>query len=105
MPLALGAEAERDFANIVTWTAEQFGARQAEAYTDLLLAAVETLARDPLGGATKARDNDIGAGFRSLHVARPGRHILLYRLEGERVLIVRILHDSMELSRHLPRQD
>jgi toxin ParE1/3/4 len=84
------------------WTTENFGARQASAYAALIDAALDRLKDDPFAAPSKNRDDDIGAGFRTLHVARPGRHLLLYRVEGTRILIVRILHDSMELSRHLP---
>lgn len=96
----LGALAEQDFAGVVTWTAEQFGARQARAYANLLIDTIDKNARAPLASPRRARDEDIGAGFRTLHVARPGRNLVLYRLRGEdEVLIVRILHDSMELAR------
>ncbi|MGD9965645.1 MAG: type II toxin-antitoxin system RelE/ParE family toxin [Hyphomonadaceae bacterium] len=47
---------------------------------------------------------EIGSGYRTIHLARPGRHLILYRVEGTAVLIVRILHDSMELSRHVPKE-
>jgi len=96
----LGALAEQDFAGVITWTAENFGARQARAYARLFIETIDKIARDPLASPSRARDEEIGAGFRTLHVARPGRHLVLYRLRGaDEVLIVRILHDSMELAR------
>jgi toxin ParE1/3/4 len=36
----LGAEAERDLANILQWTAVNFGTRQARVYRDTLLRAM-----------------------------------------------------------------
>lgn len=98
----LGEAAEGDFDGILIWTAENFGPRQAEAYAKLIGAALDALAHDPSAPPSKARDDDIGPGFRTLHLARPGRHFVLYRITGERVRVIRILHDSMELARHLP---
>lgn len=98
----LSGQAARDFSKILSWTEDNFGARQAHAYDALMRSTLRRLASDPLGGASKARDEDVGAGFRTLHVARPGRHLILYRVEEELVLVVGILHDSMDVSRHLP---
>lgn len=102
--VALSSEAERDFVAIMQWTAETFGPRQAETYKAVLLEAITALAGGPDIQGSRERP-EIGAGYRTLHVRRrgkPGRHFLLFRQYGARtVLIVRILHDSMELSRHL----
>jgi toxin ParE1/3/4 len=54
---------------------------------------------------SKVRD-EIEPGIRSLHVARlgrKGRHFVVFRLGGDRTIdVLRVLHDSMELPRHLP---
>lgn len=96
--------AETDFASIAAWTADRFGARQAEIYVDALVQTIEELA----AAATHPRSKDraeLMAGLRSLHMAkrgRPGRHVLLYLEDRDTVTILRILHDSMELAQHLP---
>ncbi len=49
---------------------------------------------------------ELGRNLRSLHVARRGRrcsHVILFAA-GEEDRIVGILHDSMDLARHLPLQ-
>jgi toxin ParE1/3/4 len=101
----LGAVAELDFANILKWATENFGARQAAIYRDTLLRAIGELANGPDVAGSKARD-EIMSGLRTLHVARRGRrgrHFLLYRAgEGRIIEIGRILHDQMDLQRHLP---
>src|SRR5262245_50977303 len=101
----LGALAELDFANIIGWTAENFGARQARIYQDTLLRAIGELSGGPNVAGSKAR-NDLVSGVRTLHVARHGRrgsHLLLYRaVEGRIIEIGRILHDRMDLQRHWP---
>ena len=101
----LGAAAELDFAAILRWTTEEFGASQSRRYRDTLIAAIGELADGPEVAGSRARD-EIKRGLRTLHVARHGRrgsHILLYRAApGTTIEIVRILHDRMDLPRHLP---
>jgi toxin ParE1/3/4 len=101
----LGAAAELDFANILKWTAENFGARQSRIYRDTLVLAIGELAEGPDPTGSKAR-NEIMPGLRTLHVARRGRrgsHFLMYRAAPERTIeLVRILHDRMDFKRHIP---
>jgi toxin ParE1/3/4 len=101
----LGAAAKLDFVNILRWTKENFGARQARLYRDTLVQTIGELGNGPEAAGAKIRD-EIMRVARTLHVARRGRrgrHVLLYRVTGERVSeIARILHDSMDLQRHVP---
>ena len=101
----LGAAAELDFANILKWTTENFGARQSRLYRDTLVQAIGELADGPDIAGSKARD-EIMRGLRTLHIARHnrrGRHFLLYRTVPGRIIeIGRILHDSMDMRRHVP---
>jgi toxin ParE1/3/4 len=100
----LGAAAELDFANILKWTAEKFGARQSRVYRDTLVQAIGELAGGPDAAGSRARD-EIMPGLRTLHVARHGRrgsHFLMYRAAPNSTIeIVRILHDRMDLKRHV----
>jgi toxin ParE1/3/4 len=104
----LGAAAELDFANIVKWTAENFGAGQSRFYQKTLIQAIGELAEGPDLAGSKARD-EIVPGLRTVHVARHGRrgsHFLMYRVAPKTTIeIVRILHDRMDLQRHLPAPD
>jgi toxin ParE1/3/4 len=101
--IRLGAAAELDFANILKWTTENFGARQSRIYRDTLLQAIGELANGPDVAGSKARE-DIMPGVRTLHAARHGRrgrHFLIYRvIQGQIIEIGRILHDRMDLRRH-----
>ena len=101
----LGAAAELDFANIVKWTAENFGRRQSRVYRDTLVLAIAELGDGPNVAGSKARD-EIMSDLRTLHVARRGRrgsHFLMYRAAPNSTIdIVRILHDRMDLERHIP---
>jgi toxin ParE1/3/4 len=52
----------------------------------------------------KMRD-DLSSGVRSLHIARAGhkgRHVVIFRiLDEETIEILRLLHDSMDFSKHI----
>ena len=103
--IRLSAAAEADFRAIVLWRAEHFGVEQAHRYRTAIVAALRELADglDTMGTRDRA---ELGRKLRSLHVARRwrrGRHVILFAAgEGARIDIVRILHDSMDLARHLP---
>jgi toxin ParE1/3/4 len=100
----LAQQAELDLFEIAKWTAQNFGARQAEYYAGTVSLAIEALNDGPEIMGSKARD-EVGPGIRTLHVARhgrKGRHFVVFRVSGEDVLdVLRLLHDSMDLARHL----
>jgi toxin ParE1/3/4 len=106
----LSAAAERDFANIIDWTIERFGKRQAEIYAEVLIAATQTLHSGPAVTGVKAR-SEIGKGIFTLHAARgstKARHFLMFRVsldDDATIDVIRILHDAMDLPRHLPPED
>jgi toxin ParE1/3/4 len=106
--IRLGAAAELDFANILKWTSENFGASQSRRYQDALVRAIGDLSYGPEVPGAKRRD-EIMRGLRTLYVARHGRrgrHFILYREAPGRIIeIARILHDSMDMQRHLPATD
>jgi toxin ParE1/3/4 len=101
----LAAQAELDFSEIITWTLENFGERQAETYAETLTLAIEALHDGPEQLGAKARD-DIGPGIRTLHMARQGRsgrHFVLFSEAKDQCIdVLRLLHDSMDLARHIP---
>ena len=111
--IRLTASAETDFQNILRWTKDQFGEAQASVYAQTLSAALVAPADGvPTTIGAKAR-NEIAKRLFTLHVAREsqkGRHILLFRVgqdEARRdaIEVLRVLHDAMELPRHLPPMD
>ena len=107
----LTAAAEADFEEILRWTVDQFGEAQARIYAETISAALNDLAAGPtIVGASK-RD-DILKGIFTLHVARKGRkgrkgrHFVMFRVgrapDREVIEVLRLLHDAMDLQRHLP---
>jgi toxin ParE1/3/4 len=103
--IRLGSEAEKDFARILKYTKDKFGQQQLDAYKVTLVEALTALeaGADLLGSV--ARD-EIRPNLRTLHVARKGRrgrHFILYRASQNNMIdVIRILHDQMDLARHIP---
>ncbi|MGK9234647.1 type II toxin-antitoxin system RelE/ParE family toxin [Inquilinus limosus] len=97
--------ANDDFTSILHWTIQAFGPKQASDYQLTIGQAIRALEGGPDLPDSKARD-EVRAGVRILRVARRGRrgrHILVYRVIDEDVIeVLRILHDSMDLARHVP---
>ena len=106
-PVRLTAAAETDFRGIVQWTAERFGRAQARAYAETLSMALAALAVGPTAIGVKPRD-DIAKGLFSFHVTRSGRkgrHFVIFRVarnQDPAIEVLRLLHDSMDVPRHLP---
>jgi len=100
----LAQQAEQDYAGIVRWTAQHFGELQAQRYADTLASALEALTEGPDLPGIKKRD-EIAPGILTLHVARhgrKGRHFVVLRAAPSNVMdVLRILHDSMDLARHV----
>ena len=101
----LVAVSERDYLEVIQRSAQDFGPLQAEVYAQTLALALDALRENgPLTIGVKPRE-DIGAGIFTLHAARFKRkasHFLVFRvLEIRTIEVLRILHDRMDLARHI----
>ena len=104
----LAETAEVDFQNIIDWTLEQFGDKQARVYAETLSDALEALAAGPRAIGVRERA-DIAKGLFTLHVARAGRkgrHFVLFRVHAGQqrrwIDVLRLLHDAMDLPSNIP---
>jgi toxin ParE1/3/4 len=103
----LAALAKQDYRQILRWSAEKFGAAQAQHYANTLSATLQDLSAGPDIAGVKER-SDISPGIKMLHVARKGRkgsHIVLFRVASKQhnaIVVLRMLHERMDLARHLP---
>ena len=103
--MRLVAVSERDYLEVIQRSAQDFGPLQAEVYAQTLALALDALRENgPLTIGVKPRE-DIGAGIFTLHAARFKRkasHFLVFRvLEIRTIEVLRILHDRMDLARHI----
>ena len=109
----LSDAAQADVINILAWTHKEFGEAARLRYESLIIAALRDVATHPDRPGSIARP-ELGAGVRSWHlrlsrnhaatgaeVVRRPRHFLVYRLESALLVVGRVLHDAMELARHL----
>ncbi len=109
----LSEAAQGDVLGILAWTHEQFGEAARLRYESLIVAALRDVAGQPDRPGSLVRP-ELGAGVRSWHLrlsrdhVKPGvevvrrpRHFLVYRSELALVVVGRVLHDAMELARHL----
>ncbi len=71
--IRLTAAAEADFGSIIGWTIEQFGDKQALAYSDTIIAALEALKRGAHHGGSEEAPRDRKKGLFTLHVSRGNR--------------------------------
>ena len=109
----LSDAAQLDVINVLAWTHEQYGEAARLRYQSLIVAALRDVATQPDRPGSIARP-ELGASVRSWHlrlsrdhvatgaeVVRRPRHFLVYRPESALLVVGRVLHDAMELARHL----
>ena len=80
-----------DLDRIHDTTAEMWGLAQAEHYLSQLRAAVERVVQHPHSG----RVYDVAAT--EYRAVSSGRHLIFYRLDLDTIVVVRILHDRMDM--------
>jgi toxin ParE1/3/4 len=101
--LVRSPQARRDVAEVLAYTRQRWGTEQALAYAALIREALEALIANPRTGKPRG---ELGLGVLAHHIAqrgRPARHVLFYRVTARgTVEIIRFLHDSMDVARHLP---
>ncbi len=90
----LSRRAEADLASIYDFTLERWSKKQADKYYGELVNGIKDLA----SGKRKGRDAALGAGVLKLPV---GSHVVFYQVDESRIDVIRILHQAMDVSRHL----
>jgi toxin ParE1/3/4 len=87
--------ADEDIADIETYGTLTFGRSRAEQYVDDLFSAFDVLAALP----RMAQEHDDLPGLPRIYHFRS--HKVIYAIEDEDVVIVRVLHASRDIARHL----
>lgn len=108
----LSRPAQADLAHILATSAERWGIEATHRYAAILAAAMRKVAADPDGPTTRGRA-ELSKGIRSFHIrhafpddpnvkVRHPVHVLYYRaIRPGLIEIVRVLHERMELGRHV----
>lgn len=107
--------AERDLEAILAWSHEHFGEQGRLRYEALIVRAILDVADDPRRPGCRSRP-ELASGVLTYHLfhsrdhvpraqgrVRKPRHLLVVRVAADGALeIGRVLHDTMDLARHLP---
>ena len=112
MPYRLSDAAALDVDRILWETMRRFGPRQRRRYAQLINPAIGRVAEAPARPGSQPRD-EFGPGVRSFHIERAATqrgaaaHVLFYRVEQQHtdgsadILILRVLHERMDPTRHI----
>ncbi|MEE9453030.1 MAG: type II toxin-antitoxin system RelE/ParE family toxin [Paracoccaceae bacterium] len=98
MPVAelrFSRKAEIDLAEIADFSVGKFGIIQARLYRDNFQACFNSLCENPKLGRSA---NELAPGLRRI---RQQAHVIFYQHAQDQVLVVRVLHYSMDFERNL----
>ncbi|MGN7246933.1 type II toxin-antitoxin system RelE/ParE family toxin [Janibacter anophelis] len=87
--------AQRDLSSIWDFTEERWSVEQAQKYLREIQVAIEWVAEDP--GRGRSRE-EVRTGYHSYAV---GSHVVFYLQRSSHVEVVRVLHQRMDVGRHL----
>lgn len=96
MELHQRATAKRDLKEIWLYTFKEYGEEQADKYYDELIRAMHRLSENPSMGIPC---DFIRMGYRQYHI---NKHCIFFRLDTDKIQIIRVLHQRMQFKRHLP---
>jgi toxin ParE1/3/4 len=94
MTLTFSPAAIADIGAIWDYTAETWGVVQADRYVDDIRSACVALA----DGERTGRKVDVLDGYLKFPV---GRHLIFFRQAEKGIVVIRVLHQSMDVERHL----
>ena len=93
--MRISRRAAADLTAVADYTIAEFGIGQARRYRDQLQACFTSITDNPSLG--KSAD-DLAPGLRRI---RQQAHVIFYRPGPDHILIVRVLHYSMDFERHV----
>ena len=94
LELKIKPEAESDLGKIFEYSAMSWGVDQAKKDQDDLFAGILLLARQEEVGKEYPYTK---LSYRSLHI---NRYLIFSRVEGQPCVVIRILHDRMDIKKH-----
>ncbi len=103
----LSSKAQLQYSQILSYTLDKFGEIGHQNYSSLLKQALHKISVEPYGKHSKER-SEIRKGVMSIHLrninseVKKPRHLIMYRIKPDYVEIIAILHDQMEISKHIP---
>lgn len=95
MRLVLSHTARRDLKAIARYSEREWGAARKALYMAAIRERFVGLLRHPQRGTER---DDLDAGYRCISV---GRHLINYRIADDDVIVIRVLHQRMDVRTHL----
>lgn len=111
--LIVQPQAQADERLILLRSRRVFGAAATRAYAALLRRAYELLRENPQRSGVQLREDLSGSPFlfhlrharmRRTSPKRP-RHFILFRYDGDRIAVLHVLHDAMDLAQHVDERE
>ena len=93
--LIVSPQAQQNIIDILRYTGETWGQNQLLIYRDKIDEALNNICQNPLLGHV---NSELPATHRLYLV---GSHVVVYRMKGDLISVVRILHQRMSLTRHV----
>lgn len=88
--------ARAQLADILEWTVETFGTRQADRYKSAMLERIK-MAADGLISGRSCSVLDSDSRFADLAFLRAGEHLVIYRLTDDALGVVAIIHSRSDV--------
>lgn len=95
MNYKLSKEDDNDLIDLYLHGFKNFGESQAEQYYFEIEDCIKLLSETPL---TCRERTEFTPAVRIHH---HGSHLIIYRIQTDHILVIRILHDSMDIQRHI----
>lgn len=95
MQLIISRSARADLKAIARYSEREWGAARSKSHLAAFAERFALLTRRPKLGAPH---DDTSRGHRALPV---GRHLVFYRIDRNRLLIIRVQHERMDVKLHL----
>ena len=95
LSLKLLPKAITDLENIYEFTLSSWGLKKAENYQDELFEGMLTITQNPkIGSIYFFKEGN----YRKINI---NRHLIFYRQSKKEIIVVRVLHDKIDLNIHL----
>ncbi|UQB42143.1 type II toxin-antitoxin system RelE/ParE family toxin [Thiomicrospira microaerophila] len=96
MKIEFKPKAQQDLSDIWDYTCQQWGTVQAETYIRNIWQTIESLK----SSYNPSQNIDfVRAGYRKI---QSGSHVIFFKQALDTITVIRILHQQMDITKHLP---
>ena len=99
LPLKILPKAATDIKQILKYTQRVWGEGQRKKYKAAIDRCLKDIQANP---SPRLKSEECSNGYLRRHMDKKYRHYIFYRVTADSIVIVRLLHDSMDSERHIP---